>query len=285
MKVFENFDLTEYNGFRLNAICEKMIIPDDEDELLLILRNYPNAIIIGSGHNIILSKDYYSEPFILFNKNMGEMILLEDNLTLEVGTGAFLPDVSQFAYEKSLSGLEFCFDIPSSVGGAVVMNAGTKEGVIQNVLSKVRFFDLNQKKLLELKKNELNLDYRTSYFQNNKNKIITKVWFELHQGDKVEIWNKMSSSKERRWKMQPREYPSCGSVFKRPDNLFVGPMIESLGLKGYFIGGACISEKHAGFIINKGNATGKDILDLIEEIRNKIHNKYGVYLELEQRII
>lgn len=285
MKVFENFDLTDYNGFRLKAVCEKMIIPENEDEILQCLINYPNAIVIGSGHNIILSKEYYAEPFILFNRNMGEMRLLEDNLTLEVGSGAFLPDVSQFAFKNSLSGLEFCFDIPSSVGGAVVMNAGTKEGVIQDILSKVRFFDLNQSKIFELKKDELNLDYRTSYFQNDKSKIVTKVWFELQQDDKVEIWNKMNDSKERRWKMQPREYPSCGSVFKRPKGKFVGQMIEELNLKGHSIGDACISEKHAGFIVNKGKATGAQILELIEFVQNRVYNVYGINLELEQRII
>jgi UDP-N-acetylmuramate dehydrogenase len=283
MKVFDNFDLTEFNGYKIKSICKRAYFPQNENDIIEIVNSNPKIHIIGSGHNLILSKEYYDIPFLIFNKTYNTFKLIEG--LIESDSGAYLPDLSFFAYENSLSGLEFCYDIPSSIGGAVVMNAGTKEGTIQDVLHKVRYFDIQQKKIIDLEKSSLNLGYRSSVFQNNLNTIILKSWFKLNHDDKNTIWNKMNESKERRWNAQPRDYPSCGSVFKRPKGKFIGPMLEELNLKGHSIGDASISEKHAGFIINRGNATGKQIVDLIDFVKSKVMDHFGILLELEQRII
>jgi UDP-N-acetylmuramate dehydrogenase len=132
---------------------------------------------------------------------------------------------------------------------------------------------------------EIEFDYRNSFFQKHKDKIILKSWFKLNNGDPIQIMKKMNESKKRRWSKQPREYPNCGSVFKRPLGKYVGPMIEGLGLKGFSIGGAQVSTKHSGFIINKGGATGEDILELIDYIKAKVFKEFNIVLEVEQRII
>lgn len=283
MKRYENFDLTNFNGYRLNSTCQVAFFPENEHDIIDAITKHPNLIIMGSGHNIILSKEYYDCPFLIFN---GIFDKIESNSNiLEVGSGAFLKDVSTFALKKSLSGLEFCYDIPSSVGGAVVMNAGTKEGVISDVLEKVRFLDLTDLQVKEFEKEELELGYRSSYFQKNNSTIILRAWFDLQAGNPDQIEKTMRESKTRRWNAQPREHPNCGSVFKRPTGMFVGPMIEELGLKGFQIGGAQISEKHGGFIVNKRNATGKDILLLIEEVKNSVLEKFNIKLEVEQRVV
>lgn len=189
------------------------------------------------------------------------------------------------AQKHSLSGAEFFYDIPSSVGGAVVMNAGTKEGETKNILSKVRYLDLVDIQVKERHNEDLQLTYRNSVFQKQKDKVILKAWFQLQVGDAEEIKTIMEASKARRWEKQPREYPNCGSVYKRPPGRFVGPMLDELGLKGYRVGGAEISKKHSGFIINLGNATGEDILAIIKHTREQVKTTFGVDLEVEQRII
>jgi len=164
------------------------------------------------------------------------------------------------------------------------MNAGTKEGVISDVLLKVRYIDLGDLKIKELEVNDMEMSYRSSFFQKNET-IVLRAWFRLSTGVGNSIKKMMEETKKRRWNSQPREFPSCGSVFKRPHGFFVGKMIDDLGLKGFSIGGARISDKHSGFIINYNNASGKDILELIEFIQKKVFEKYNVNLDIEQRII
>jgi UDP-N-acetylmuramate dehydrogenase len=155
----------------------------------------------------------------------------------------------------------------------------------KNILKKVRYLDLKDMLIKEKVNEELELGYRNSMFQKQKDMIILKAWFQLAKGDSKTIRKIMDESKTRRWSKQPREYPNSGSVFKRPPGKFVGPMIDELGLKGYSIGGAQVSKKHSGFIVNKGNATSEDILNLISAIQYKVYEKFEVNLEIEQRII
>jgi UDP-N-acetylmuramate dehydrogenase len=232
---------------------------------------------------VILSKEYYDTTIVIFHNNFNKVSVNET--IIEAEAGATILEVSEVARESALTGVEFYYDIPSSVGGAVVMNAGTKEGETQNVLMKVRYLDLTDMKIKERYKNELQLEYRNSLFQKQNNKIITKAWFQLQHGNPEDITRVMEESKARRWAKQPREYPNCGSVYKRPPGRFVGPMLDELGLKGYRIGGAEISRKHSGFIINVGNATGADILGIIKHTREKVKEKFSVDLEVEQRVI
>jgi len=285
MKVYDNFNLTEYNSYRVSSKCKTAHFPDNEEDLVELYKSNKNYILIGSGHNIILSKDYYDANFIIFNGNYNDVKVDEKSNIISAESGATILKVSEVAEKHSLTGVEFFYDIPSSVGGAVVMNAGTKEGETKNILQKVRFLDLEDMLVKEKLNEELELEYRNSFFQKNKNKIILKVWFQLEAGNRKLIRKIMDESKDRRWARQPREFPNSGSVFKRPPGKFVGPMLDELGLKGYRVGGAEISKKHSGFIINIGNATGEDILLIIKHIREKVKNAFDVDLEVEQRII
>jgi|SRR5690554_3715811 len=285
MRVIENLELADYNSYRTKAICSVGYFPENENELIMILKKLRDQpfVVLGNGNNIILSKSYYDQPFIILNGCLNT-IQVSENI-IEAEAGATTLEVSKSALDHNLTGVEFLYDIPSSVGGAVVMNAGTKEGETKNILQKVRYLDLEDLKIKEKTNKEIEFDYRNSFFQKNKDKIILKVWFKLKSGNPIEIEKMMNESKKRRWSKQPREYPNCGSVFKRPPGKFVGPMIDELGLKGYTIGGAQISTKHSGFIINKGNATGEDILKLIDYIIVKVNEKFDTKLVVEQRII
>ena len=286
IKFEEKFNIKEYNAYRINAICAKAWFPTNETELTAIYKENSGRkkiIIIGNGNNIILSKDFYDEEFIILNGcfNIIEVVGVE----LVAEAGATLQELSKTALENSLSGLEIFYDIPSSVGGAVVMNAGTKEGEISDILVKARYLDLSDMQIKEITKENIGFGYRNSFFQTYNDKVILKAWLKLERGTQVEIKDKMEQYKETRWAKQPREYPNCGSVFKRPPGRFVGPMLDELGLKGYTIGGAKISEKHSGFIVNIGNASGKDILDIIMDVQKRVHETLNVVLEVEQRVI
>jgi UDP-N-acetylmuramate dehydrogenase len=285
MKIVENLDLTNYNSYRTKSICSVGYFPENENDLLTFFQSkeHQSYIVLGNGNNTILSRAYYQELFIILNGYF-DSIKVSGNV-IEAEAGATILEVSKMALKHGLTGAEFLYDIPSSVGGAIVMNAGTKEGETKNILLKVRYLDLEDMLIKEKSNSEIGFDYRNSFFQKNKDKIVLKSWFQLEKGDPLKIEKIMKDSKERRWDKQPREFPNCGSVFKRPPGKFVGPMIDELGLKGFQIGGAQVSEKHSGFIVNKSNATGQDILDLIENIKTKVFDHYSINLEVEQRII
>jgi len=285
MKIIDNCCLTNFNSYKIESFCKKAFFPDNENDLIMAINISKDFILIGSGHNIILSKSYYDSDFIILNNNFNNIrVDLNTNIIIaEAGSNFF--DMSMLAQENGLTGMEFCYDIPSSVGGGVIMNAGTKEGEIKNILIKVRYFDLDKKIVKEKNIEELELDYRNSIFQNQKHKIVLKAWFQLTKGCKESIKKVMIDSKERRWQKQPREYPNAGSVFKRPKGRFIGPMLDELNLKGETVGGAMVSKKHSGFIVNFDNASGSDILNLIKFIQNKVKNHFDVELEVEQRII
>jgi len=281
----KDLDLSSYNSYRVKSICSTAFFPESEEDIVALYKNKQDYVLLGSGHNIIFSKAYYDNDFIIFNGNFNTLKVDETSNIIEAESGATILEVSNVAQKHSLSGAEFFYDIPSSVGGAVVMNAGTKEGEAKNILSKVRYLDLADMLVKEKNNEDLELTYRNSLFQKQKDKVILKAWFKLQQGDAEEIKTIMEASKARRWEKQPREYPNCGSVYKRPPGRFVGPMLDELGLKGYRVGGAEISKKHSGFIINLGNATGEDILAIIKHTKEQVKAAFGVDLEVEQRII
>ena len=285
MRHIENLDLTEYNSYRLKAICAHAFFPDSEEELRQIYRDRKDTkkILLGSGHNVILSKEYYEQDFILFSGNFDSILINGNNIVAEAG--ATMLELSTRALEHSLTGLEIFYDIPSSLGGAVVMNAGASGEEIKDILVKVRYYDIAKDEFGEMTNEEIGFSYRNSCFQNNPDLIVTKVWLELKSGGKNSIKEKMEQIKAARWAKQPRDYPNAGSVFKRPNGVYVGPMIEKLGLKGYRVGGAMVSEKHAGYIVNVNNASANDILEIIDIIKSKLKLNYFIDIETEQRII
>jgi len=285
MRIIENLDLTEYNSYRIKATCARAFFPSSEEDLISIYSHKSNnkKIILGNGNNIILSKKYYTEDLIIFNGCYDDMKVKGNEITAEAGVTSM--QLSNLALNHCLSGFEIFYDIPSSIGGAVVMNAGSGGEEIKDVLVKVRYLDLANMRIKEINNKEIEFEYRNSIFQKKKDKVVLKAGFRLNHGNFNQIKAKMEFIKKERWAKQPREYPNCGSVFKRPAGHYVGAMIEELGLKGYTIGGAKVSEKHAGFIINYNNATGHDILELIDYIKIKVKYNYGVELVLEQLVI
>jgi len=285
MKIFEKFNLKSYNAYHLNASCAKVYFPETEEDLfeLYQYKFQSPEFTLGNGNNTILSKDWYDESFIIFNGCFDRIEVNSREINAE--TGATMLQLSEIALQNSLSGFEIYYDIPSSVGGAVVMNAGAGSEEIKDLVVKVRYLDTTDLQIKEITAEDIGFKYRDSFFQRNPDKIVLKAWFNLTSGDPVKIRAKMEEKKRERWAKQPREYPNCGSVFKRPPGRFVGPMLDELGLKGFKIGGAEISEKHSGFIVNKGDATGKDIIELINYVRIKVKERFDVDLKTEQKIV
>jgi len=285
VKIESDFELTRYNAYRLYAVCAKAFFPETEEDFCRIYTEYTDKskIIIGNGNNIILSEEWYDDYFIILNGCFEEVQINKDIISAEAG--ATMLKLSEIALKHSLSGLEIFYDIPSSVGGAVFMNAGANGEEISNLVTKVRYLDLGDLTIKERRKEELDFEYRNSFFQKNPDKIVLKACFKLAPGNYNAIRDKMETTKKSRWDKQPRDYPNCGSVFKRPAGRYVGPMIDELGLKGLTIGGAQISKKHSGFIINKGNARGSDILELIERVRESVKKEFNIELEVEPRVV
>ena len=285
MKVINDFDLTLNNSYRIKSICKTAYFPNTEEEVIKFYRDRNPFVLLGSGHNIILSKNYYDSNFLIFNGNFTGVSIDNEKGIIEAEAGITMLEISELALKHSLSGVEIFYDIPSSLGGAVVMNAGASGEEIKDVLIKVRYLDLTDMKVKEIHKENMDFEYRNSFFQRNTDKVVLKVWLQLKKSDPLQIKHKMESIKEARWAKQPKGLPNAGSVFKRPKGFYVGAMIDELNLKGFSIGGAQISEKHGGFIINTGNAKGEDIINLIDHVKTKVKERFKVDLETEQRII
>lgn len=283
MKIYTNFDLTNYNSYRLQATCKTAYFPENEQDVIDFYKKEEPFVLLGSGHNVILSKEYYDTDFLIFNGNFNEVKVGKE--TIEAEAGITMLQLSELALEHGLSGLEIFYDIPSSLGGAVVMNAGASGEEIKDVLVKVRYLDLADMQVKEIKKEEMDFEYRNSFFQRNTDKVVLKVWLKLQPKGKKLIKEKMETIKIQRWAKQPKEFPNAGSVFKRPKGYYVGALIDELNLKGFTIGGAQISKKHGGFIVNYKQAKGQDILDIIKEVKRQVMEKFNVDLEVEQRVI
>jgi UDP-N-acetylmuramate dehydrogenase len=283
MRLEKNFQLVDYNSYKIRSLASLALFPESNEELKDCFVKYPDAIIWGGGNNIILSKSHYKNPIIFIRDNFKKINILGNQIEVQAGLQMF--ELSNILLKSELAGFESFCDIPGCIGGGIIMNAGTGDDQISNHLISVTAFDKETNKFLKFAKSECEFDYRNSIFKKNNSLIVISTVFEFEKGDFKSIKNKMDTIRETRHSKQPTEFPNAGSVFKRPDGYYVGTMIESLGLKGYSIGDAQVSEKHAGFILNKGNATGDDILKLISHIQLLVFNQYNVHLELEQIII
>ena len=281
MKIIQNLDLTEYNSYRIHSVADTAYYPETLEEVIEIV-NKENPIIIGGGCNVIFTQEKYSRPIMFIRDNFSGIKQCENHLIVKAGTD--LKVLSEYALEHSLTGLEWYYDIPGCVGGATIMNAGCSGASFSDLIVRVTYYDIDRQKVATLTKEELHFEYRGNVFK-TMNVVVLEVELELRHGEMSEIKALMESNKANRWAKQPREYPSAGSVFKRPIGHFVGPMITEVGLKGYRIGDAMISDKHAGFIVNVGQAKGSDIVALINYARSKVKEKFDVDLEVEQRLI
>jgi UDP-N-acetylmuramate dehydrogenase len=238
--------------------------------------------LIGNGSNLLVNDAGFRGVVLMLSGEFFDIALLDEN-TIICGAGTKLSKLCLFALNNSLSGLEFLWGIPASVGGAVFMNAGAYGGEIKDVLLSCSYItpDGTEK---ERGAKELELAYRESVFMRNKN-IISSAKFKLHKAEKQAIQSQMNAFFERRKEKQPLNYPSAGSIFKRPPGNYAGTLIASCGLKGLSIGGAQISEKHAGFIVNTGTATCEDVLNLIKLVQDEVFKKSGVVLEKEIMVL
>lgn len=281
----ENESLRLHTTYKVGGVAKYFISPESIDELIKLVKylkeNNNKYMILGNGSNTIFSSKTYDG--VIINLNKINNMKINGNI-IYVEAGYQLIKLSIDAMNSNLSGLEFASGIPANVGGAIFMNAGAYKSDMSEVIEDVTFLDedLNIKTLT---KDELNFSYRHSLFQ-EKDYIIISTNIVLNNGNKKEIKELMDNRKQRRIESQPLEYPSAGSVFRNPaEDIYAGKLIEDLGLKGYSIGDAKISEKHANFIINTGNATGEDIKALIDLVKDKVKEKYNIDLIVEQRFV
>lgn len=281
-----NEPMSKHTSFKIGGNADVYIKVNNLSKLSTILKECQDSdvdyMLLGNGSNLLVSDDGIRDVVIRLDGDFRKITLLDDT-TIFCGAGATLAYLCKFALNCGLSGLEFAWGIPGTVGGAVFMNAGAYDGEMKDVVHSVSHISPIGE-IGRTEKDGLNFGYRTSVYRSN-NMIITGVTLKLKKGNPDEIRAKMDDYMSRRSTKQPLEYPSAGSVFKRPEGNFAGALIEQCGLKGKTCGGAQVSEKHAGFIINKSNATAKDVRDLISEIQKNVSDKTGYNLECELIIL
>lgn len=284
--VIKDAPMKKYTSFRCGGNASVFVIPDCVDSLKKIIDfcNSQNTkpLIIGNGSNLLVTDNGINGVVIKIGSDISKIELL-DETTIRCEAGASLKSLCMFALENSLSGLEFAYGIPGTLGGAVYMNAGAYGGEMKDVLVSTTHIDLDGN-IGELFQEDLNLRYRGSAYTDNNYTIVSAV-MKLKKADKKDIKEAMDDKLQKRKEKQPLEYGSAGSTFKRPTGYFAGALIEESGLKGYTVGGAQVSEKHAGFVINKNNATATDVINLIRDVQKIVFEKHGVMLETEVKII
>lgn len=284
-RVREEEYLRHHTTFKIGGPADLFVEPTTMAELSFALRTIHEfdvpVTIIGCGSNILV-KDGGIRGAVVSVRHMTQIMDCNDNV-LCIGSGYMLKDASEFAWENGLTGLEFAIGIPGTLGGAVFMNAGAYDGEMSHVVTAVRAVDF-QGNIKEYDASHLDFAYRHSIFHDN-HEVIGEVIMTLKPGDKAAIKARMDELTEKRESKQPLEFASAGSTFKRPPGYFAGTLIEQTGLKGLSVGDAQVSHKHAGFVINTGSASAKDVLDLIAEVQRRVYDQHGVHLEPEVRMI
>lgn len=282
---YEDISLKPYNTYRLNTKCKYLIFPKNIEELIDLLKylksNNYKYLILGNGSNVIFKSDYYDGVIIRLDKL--NKVTIENNI-VEAYAGVSLSKLSMDISLKGLAGLEFACGIPGHVGASVAMNAGAYNSSMSDIIIDAKIINSNLE-LITMTKEELEFSYRDSFLKRNKDYIVVSARFELKNSNSKELLETISTRRVRRLETQPLNYPSAGSVFRNPEGMHAGELIEKCNLKGYQVGGAVVSQKHANFIINNGKATGEDIVKLINIIQEKIYKKYNIKLIKEQIII
>ena len=279
--------MSNHTSFKTGGKAALFVHIDSEDKLGRVLalckEENKDIFVLGKGSNLLVSDDGIRDKVVIhISTDFADMKLL-DETTIEVSAGASLASLCKFALANSLTGLEFAYGIPGSCGGAAYMNAGAYGGEMKDVVVKVNHIDMDGNKG-SFSSNELKFAYRKSAYTDS-GLIITSLVLKLEKGDKSVIEATMTETMGKRVDKQPLEYPSAGSVFKRPEGYFAGALIEQSDLKGKRIGGAMVSEKHAGFIINYDKATTTDVINLIKHCQETVYNKFGVKLETEIKFV
>lgn len=270
-----------HTTFRAGGRAELFLEIKTDYELQKLLTFFKESgtkyFVVGNGSNLLVSDNGYDGAILHIAEGFDNIAVADEKII--VGAGALLSRTASAALEHSLTGLEFASGIPGSVGGGAVMNAGAYEGEMSQVISRVKGITPDGGRV-EYSNQELDFGYRKSLLKREKI-VVTEVEFQLAGGIRKEISAKMADFAERRRVKQPLEYPSAGSTFKRPEGYFAGKLIMDAGMRGYCVGGAQVSEKHCGFIINKGGATAADIRQLMKEVQNRVKEQFGVELEPE----
>ena len=282
--IFMEEPMKKHTTFRVGGPADVLVQPDETAlaAVLALCRQYHVSYsFIGNGSNLLVGDKGIRGVVIEMTEPMGNTEVHGTRITAQAG--AMLSKIANTAASNGLGGMEFAAGIPGSVGGAVVMNAGAYGGEMKDIIERVYVLDENGAQL-ELDRDALDLGYRHSCIPEKKY-IVTKVVLELVPRDEVEIRSKMKELNEKRAEKQPLQYPSAGSTFKRPEGYFAGKLIMDAGLRGYQVGGAQVSEKHCGFVINKGDATAADICQLMRDVSDKVQAQFGVVLEPEVKMI
>ena len=275
-----NEPLAKYSSFRTGGKAANIIFPESTEEFVTALRENPGAAVLGNLSNTLVLDGGIDGTVIITTKLNSVSV---NGNTVTAAAGASLTSVAVAARDASLAGCEFLYGIPGTVGGGVFMNAGAYGGEIADIIENAVVFTPDGK-VTTLSKDDLDLGYRTSKLQSTRY-ILLSAAFSLQSGNKEVISSAIDDLMNRRMTTQPLDKPSCGSTFKRPAGNFAGKLISDCGLKGMSVGGAQVSEKHAGFIVNSGGATSRDILDLVHLVKKTVFEKTGVLLEEEIRII
>lgn len=282
--IFMEEPMKKHTTFRVGGPADVLVQPDETAlaAILALCRQYHVSYsFIGNGSNLLVGDKGIRGVVIEMTDPMGNIEV--DGTQITAQAGAMLSKIANTAASNGLGGMEFAAGIPGSVGGAVVMNAGAYGGEMKDIIERVYVLDENGAQL-ELDRTALNLGYRHSCIPEKKY-IVTKVVLELVPRDEAEIRSEMKELNEKRAEKQPLQYPSAGSTFKRPEGYFAGKLIMDAGLRGYQVGGAQVSEKHCGFVINKGDATAADICQLMRDVSDKVQAQFGVVLEPEVKMI
>ncbi len=296
MKVLEDFlienqieyrtDLTlaELSSFKIGGKADMVVYPASEEQCSALIRfakkQGEKLIFLGNGSNILCSDDG-CRNWILKTERLSNL-QIDQNHVLTVGAGVRLVKASSFTSKMSLTGMEFAYGIPGSMGGAIFMNAGAYGGSMDQIVIETRYLDSDGNPHV-LKEDQHLFGYRHSFFTDHPDYLIIETRLQLQPGNKDEIMATIEDLQNRRKEKQPLEYPSAGSTFKRPEGYFAGKLIQDAGLRGLSIGGAQVSEKHCGFIINTGGASCNDVKDLICYVQQEVKRQFGVQLECEVR--
>ena len=286
IKFLEHEDLSKHTSFKIGGPAEFFVKPKNKEQVSAVVdyceKNSVPLLPLGKGSNVLVSDNGINGVVMYFGSDFGKIELIDDE-TIYCEAGAGLAALCNFALENELTGLEFAYGIPGSVGGAVFMNAGAYGGEIKDVIVYADHVDKNGK-AGKFTGEELQMSYRHSVYS-GKEYFITGAAFKLKKGEKAEIKAKMDDLIGRRFDKQPMDKPSAGSTFKRPEGAFASALIDQCGLKGYRVGGAEVSTKHAGFVVNIGGATCEDVLRLIKDVQEKVKNDTGFFLEPEVEIL
>ena len=282
--VQENVSLAGYTTFRIGGPADVLVQVGEEEQLEKVLAWCRESgrpwILLGRGSNVLVDDAGFRGTVILLDGTLAKIEVRGDQIT--AGAGASLARIARTALEHELTGMEYAAGIPGTLGGAVYMNAGAYGGEIGRTVSSIRYLD--REGIHEIGPEEAGFEYRSSRFM-RENAIVLGAEMTLQPGDRQAIMDRMQELAEQRKSKQPLEYPSAGSMFKRPEGFFAGKLIQDAGLAGYSVGGAQGSEKHCGFIINTGKATAEDVKDVIWEVQRRVKERFHVELEPEIKFL